>query len=148
MQFLEIGIAEDQSIIGIPEHEGFRNGLDSVAQTHVGGGRLFHQVLLLGDVDGDADQMRAGLARLAHQLAARTQPHPMAVRMAHAEGLVDGGGAGIGKLGGELVKLDVVGMHQRADVAEGQQVVLGLESDDVEHRLRPENAAARQVPVP
>ena len=55
---------------------------------------------------------------------------------------------GVGQLGGELVKPHVVGMHQRADVAEGQQVVLGLEPENVEHRLRPENAAARQVPVP
>ena len=72
----------------------------------------------------------------------------MAVGVAHAEGLVDGGGARIGDFRSELIELRVVGVHQRADVAEGQQVVLGLEPEDVEHRLRPEDAATRQVPVP
>ena len=40
------------------------------------------------------------------------------------------------------------GCTERADVAERQQVVLGLQAEDVEHRLRPEDAAAREVPVP
>ena len=53
-----------------------------------------------------------------------------------------------GELGREIVELHVVRMDQRADVAEGQQVVLGLQPENVEHRLRPEDAAARQVPVP
>ena len=39
-------------------------------------------------------------------------------------------------------------MGERADVAERQQVVLGREPENLEHRLRPENAAARQVPIP
>ena len=148
VQLLEIGIAQHQPIVGVPQHEGFRDGLDGVAQAQVGGHRLLHQVLLLGDVDGDADEMRTGLARRAHQLAARAQPHPMAVGVAHAEGVVDGRHLGVDDLGGELVELHVVGMHQRADVAEGEQVVLGLQPEDVEHRLRPEDAAARQVPIP
>ena len=83
-----------------------------------------------------------------HQLAARAQPHPVAVGVAHAEGVIDDGHLGVGELGGELVELHVVGMHQRADVAEGEQVVLGLQAENVEHRLRPEDAAARQVPIP
>ena len=91
VQLLEIGIAQDQSIIGIPQHEGFRNGLDGVAQTHVGGHRLFDQDLLLGDVDGDADQMLSGFALLAHQLTTSAQPDPVAVGVAHAEGVIDGG---------------------------------------------------------
>ena len=57
-------------------------------------------------------------------------------------------GVGFGEFGGEIVELHVVGMHQRADVAEGQQVVLGLQPENVEHRLRPEDAAAREVPIP
>ena len=62
--------------------------------------------------------------------------------------MVDGGRLGVGELGGELVEPHVVGMHQRVDVAEGEQVVLGLQPEHVEHGLRPEDAAARQVPVP
>ena len=89
VQLLEIRIAQHQPVVGIPQHEGFRDGLDGVAQPHVGGHRLLDQVLLLGDVDGDADQMQAGLARLAHQFAAGAQPDPVAVGVAHAEGMVD-----------------------------------------------------------
>ncbi len=148
VQLLEIGIAEHETIVGIPQHEGFRNGLDGVAQAQVGGDGLFHQVFLLGNIDRDADQMQTRLARLAHQLAARAQPHPVAVGVAHAEGVIDDGHLGVGELAGKLVKLHVFRVHQRADVAEGQQIVLGLEAEDVEHRLRPEDAAARQVPIP
>ncbi len=128
VQLLEIRIAQHQAIVGVPQHEGFRDGLDGVAQAHVGGDRLLDQVLLLGDVDRDADQMQARLARLAHQLAARAQPHPVAVGVAHAEGVIDGGRLGIGEFGRELVEPQVVRMDQRADVAERQQVVLGLQA--------------------
>ncbi len=148
MQLLEIGIAQHQSIIGVPQHEGFRDGFDSVTQAQVGSDRFLHQILLLGDVDGDADQMQAGLARLAHQLAARAQPDPMTVGVAHAEGVVDEGQFGIDQLGGELIKLHVIRMHQGAHVAEGEQIVLALQAEDFEHRLRPEDAAACEVPIP
>ena len=148
VQLLEIRIAQHQPIVGIPHHEGFRDGLDGVAQAHVGGHRLLDQVLLLGDVDRDADQMQAGLARLAHQLAARAQPDPVAVGVAHAEGVIDGGRRRFGEFGREIVEPQVVRMGEGADVAERQQVVLGLQAQDLEHRLRPEDAAARQVPIP
>ncbi len=148
VQLLEIRIAQHQAIIGVPQHEGFRDGLDGVAQAHVGGHRLLDQILLLGDVDRDADQMRARLARLAHQLATRAQPDPMAVGVAHAEGVIDGGRRGFGELRREVVEPQVVRMGERADVAERQQVVLGLQAEDVEHRLRPEDAAARAGPNP
>ena len=148
VQFLEIRIAQHQTIVGVPHHEGLGDGLDGVAQAHVGGHRLLDQALLFGDVDRDADQMQARLAGLAHQFAARAQPDPMAVGVAHAEGVVDGGRRRFGEFGGEIVEPQVVGMGERADVAERQQVVLGLQPENVEHRLRPEDAAARQVPIP
>ena len=90
VQILEVGIAQHQPVVGVPQHEGLRDGLDGVAQAHIGGGGLLDQGLLLGDVDRDADQMQAGLAGLAHQLAARAQPDPFAAGMAHAEVVVDG----------------------------------------------------------
>ena len=148
MQLLKIRIAQHQAIVGIPQYEGFRDGLDGVAQPHVGGDSFLDQVLLLGDVDGDADQMQARLAGLAHQLAARAQPYPVAVGVAHAEGVIDCGRSRIGEFGRELVEPHVVRMHQRIDIAERQQIVLGLEPEDFEHRLRPEDAAAGEVPIP
>ena len=120
VQLLEIRIAQHQTIVGIPHHEGFRDGLDGVAQPHVGGHGLLHQVLLLGDVDGDADHMQARLVRLAHQLAARAQPDPVAVGVTHAEGAIDGGRRRFGEFGREIVEMHVVRMGEGADVAERQ----------------------------
>ena len=55
---------------------------------------------------------------------------------------------GVGELGGKLVEIDVVVMHQRVDLAEGEQIVLLRQAEQVVHRMRPEHAAARQVPIP
>ena len=62
--------------------------------------------------------------------------------------MVDRGGLGVGKLGGQLVEIDVLGVDQGVDLAEGQQRVARREPEDREHRMRPEDAAAREVPVP
>ena len=92
--------------------------------------------------------MQAGLARLAHQLAARAQPDPMAVGVTHAESAIDGGRRRFGEFGREIVEMHIVRMGEGADVAERQQIVFGLQPQNFEHGLRPENAAARQVPIP
>ena len=60
VQALEMRVAEHEAVFRIPQHEGFRDGLDRVAQPQVGFHGLFGEALLLGDVDGDADQMQAG----------------------------------------------------------------------------------------
>src|SRR5262249_15720612 len=51
MQFMKIGIAEYETISGIPQDEGFGDGLDRVAQPHIGGDSFFDQVFLLRNVD-------------------------------------------------------------------------------------------------
>ena len=148
MQFLEVRIAQHETIVGVPQHEGFRDGLDGVAQPHVRGHGLLDQALLLGDVDGDADQVQAALRRPGAPVRSAPAATPSAVGVAHAEGVIDRLHFGVGELGREIVEVDVVGMHQRVDLAEGQQVVLGVQAENVEHRMRPEHAAARQVPIP
>ena len=62
--------------------------------------------------------------------------------------MVDRGRGRFGKFGGEFVKPDILGVNQGIDVAEGQQVVFGIEAEDFEHRLRPEDTAAREIPIP
>ncbi len=148
VQILEIRVAQHQAVLVVPQHEGFRNGLDGVAQPDVRRGGPLDQRLLLGDIDRDADQVHARLAGLLHQLAARAQPDPFAAGVMHAEVVVDGAGLGIGELGRDLVELDVVGMHELADLAEGHQIVARRQAQDREHRMRPEDASAREVPVP
>ena len=82
------------------------------------------------------------------QFAARPQPEPAAVGVAHAERVIERLHLGVGQLGRELIEIDVVVMHQRVDLAEGQQIVLLRQAENVEHRMRPEHAAAREIPVP
>ena len=62
VQALEVRVAQHQAIFRVPQHEGFRNGLDRVAQPKIGLDGLFGEALLLGDVDRDADQVQAGVA--------------------------------------------------------------------------------------
>ena len=148
VQALEMRVAQHQAVAGVPQHEGFRNGLDRVAQPQVGLHGLLGEALLLGDVDGDADQVQAGIGRALAEFAAHAQPDPVAVGVLHAEGLVDVIDLRGDKLIGDREQVDVVGFHQRIDLAEGQQVAAGVEPQHREHRLRPEDPAARQVPVP
>ena len=91
---------------------------------------------------------RPGSPAWLHQFATGAQPHPVTVGMAHAESVIDGGGVGFGEFGGEIVEQQVVGVGQRADVVERQQVVFGLQPEDIEHRLRPVDAPARRGPNP
>ena len=93
-------------------------------------------------------QMEPGVVGLARDLAAHAQPHPVAGRVTHAEGAVDRLGPAFGDLDRELVERDVVGMHERVELAEVEQLVAWLLSEDGEHRMRPEDPAAREVPVP
>ena len=79
VQRLEIGVAQHQPIVGIPQHEGFGDGLDGVAQPHVRRGGLLDHRFLLGDVDGDAEQMQAessGWRAVSQRTRSHTQCPP------------------------------------------------------------------------
>ena len=141
-------VAEHEAVFGVPQHEGFRDGLDRVAQPQVGLHGLLGEALLLGDVDGDADQVQAAVGRGLAEFAAHAQPDPVAAGVLHAEALVDVVDLAGDHLVGDREQVDVVGFHQRVDFAEGEEVVAGFEPEHGEHRLRPEDPAARQVPVP
>ncbi len=132
-ELLIFGVAHDQAIVSVPQHEGFRDRLDGIAKADVGGLGTLDQPHLLGDVDRDADQMR--LARFAvDQLGAGAQPYPAPVGMAHAEHPVDGRFAGGIEELGQRHQVAVVGMDQPADLAEAEERVARLQPDDLEHR--------------
>src|SRR5215207_3513281 len=124
-------IAEHEAVFRVPQHEGFRDGLDRVAQPQVGLHGLLGQALLFGDVDRDADQVQAAVGRGLAELAAHPQPDPVAVDMLHAEGLVDVVELAGDHLIGDRKQVDVVGFHQRVDFAEGEEVVAGVEPSNV-----------------
>ena len=153
VQPLEMRVAQHQAVFGVPQHEGLGDGFDGVAQPQIGFHGPLGETLLLGDIDGDADQMQAAVvaafivASLA-EFAAHPQPDPVAVGVLHPEGLVDVVDFRGDQLVGDGEQVDVVGFHQRVDLAEGQKVAAAFQSQHGEHRLRPEYPAARQVPVP
>ena len=72
----------------------------------------------------------------------------MAAGVLHAEALVDVVELARDHLLGDREQVDVVGFHQRVDFAEGEEVVAEVEAQHREHRCRPEDPAAREVPVP
>ena len=148
VQALEMRIAEHEAVFGVPQHESFRNGLDRVAQPEIGLHGLLGEALLFGDVDRDADQMQAAVGRGVAELAAHPQPDPVAVDVLHAEALVDVVESAGDHLVGDREQVDVVGFHQRVDFAEGEEVVAGVQPEHREHRCRPEDPAAREIPVP
>jgi len=148
VQALEMRIAQHQPVLRIPEHECFRDRLDGVPQPHVRFDRARGEALLLGDVERDADQVTAAIAAGLGQFAAHAQPDPVTIGMAHAEGLVDMAHLARQQAIGNRHQVDILGVHQRIDLAEGEKVVAALQSQHREHRLRPEDASARQVPVP
>jgi hypothetical protein len=78
------------SIIGVPEHERFRNGLDGVTQAQIGATERSTRPFLLGDVDRNTDQVQARFSRLPHEFAARAQPDPFSTGVVHAECMIDG----------------------------------------------------------
>src|SRR4029453_14088481 len=51
------------------------------------------------------------------------------------------------ELVGDLEQVDVVRLHQRVDLAEGEELVAAVEAQHREHRLRPEHPAARRAPA-
>ena len=95
-------------LFGVPQHEGFGDRLDGVVQARVGFRGSLFQTALLGDVDGDADEMARGVVRIVHQFGAGAQPHPFAGGAADAELVVDERGLGGGELFGERVEILVV----------------------------------------
>ena len=141
------GIAQDQAILAVAQDEGLGDVLDGVVELGVGLVGAARQLLLLGHVDGHADQMDLVLGG-ARDLGAGPQPDIAAVAVAHAEDAVEAGDLAGGDLPGDLEQAAVVGMHQRRDVAEGQDAVPGAQVEYFVHGARPVHPAARNIPVP
>ncbi len=148
VQLLKLGIAQHEAILGIPQHERFRDRLDRVPQPDVGGGGALGEALLFRHVHRDADEMRPGIGILADDFGARAQPDPVTARVAHAERAVDRAVVSFGEQRRDVVKAAVVGMHEAVHLAERQKLLARLEPQNLEHRLRPVDAPAREIPVP
>jgi len=148
VQALEVRVAQHEAVFGVPQHEGFGNGLDRIAQPQVRLDAAFGEAALFGDVDRDADQVMAAVAMGGDQFAAHPQPDPVPGGMLHAERAIDLIDFAAHQLVGQLQEIDVLGLHQSVHLAEGEQVAAALQPQHGEHRLRPENPAARQIPVP
>ncbi len=148
VQGLEFRVAEHEPVVGVPQHEGFRDRVDRVAQARIGLRRVFGERPLVGDVDRDADEMLAGVVGIAHQLGPGAQPDPDSRRAADAEIVIDDRGFRRGEPVGEAVEVAVLAMDEAVDLAEGQELVATLVAEHLVHRVRPVDTAAGDVPIP
>ncbi len=148
MQLVELRIAENEAVVGVPQHEGLGNRLDGVVKARVGFRGPLLEAALLRHVDGDADQMARGVVRVVHEFGAGAQPHPFAGRAADAEFVIEQRGLGGGELFGERVEILVVGMDHRIDFAERQELVLTLVAEKLIHGIRPVEPTASDIPIP
>ena len=89
MQRLEIRIAQHQAIVRIPQHEGFGNGLDGIAQTQVGSVRALDQSFCSETSTAMPMTCRPASPSWRVNSQRDPQPQPVAVGVAHAEGMID-----------------------------------------------------------
>ncbi len=148
VKLLVFCIAENEAVRGVPEHEGFRDRLDRVAQMGVGRGGALGHAALLGDVDRDADEVLRAGAPVDHQFGAGLEPEPSAIGAAHAELLVEMIGLAAADRIGQRVEIGVLGVDEAGDLAEGHVVAGAVVAEHSIHRVGPVDPAAREVPVP
>ena len=146
VQMLIFGVAEHQAIVGVPQHESFRDRLDGVAQALVGGRGDLGLAHPLGDVDGDADQPAAAVA--FDDVGALVDEDPFAVGAAQPAAKRERSERRRARGFGDLLQRRVERMHERRHVLEAQEPVGARRADEVEHRGRPADAAAVEVPAP
>ena len=148
VELLVLAVAKDEAVVGVPQHEGLRDRLDGVAQAQVASARRFGQPTLLGDVDGDADEMRLVFG-VGHDLGAGADPDPVAFGVAHAELAVEAALARADQVIGELARdRRRSGLVSAATSLIESSRFCGSKPEDLEHRGRPEDRAARQIPLP
>src|SRR5262249_20629372 len=99
----------------------------------VGGDGTLNEILLFGNIDRNADEVRPDLALLTGQLAANAQPQPAAGGIAHPKSVICRLQRAVEKLASESIKIDVVLMDERVDFAERQEIVLLPQAEHVVH---------------
>ncbi len=148
VQLLVFGVAKDEAVGRIPQHEGLRDRLDRVAQMSIRRRGALGHAALLGDIDRDADEMLRAGAPVDHQLGAGLEPDPCAVDVADAEFLVEMVGLAPADRVGERIEVGVVGIDEAGHLAEGHVVAGAVVAEHRIHGVRPVDSAARQIPVP
>ena len=114
----------------------------------IGGRRDLRLALPIGDVEGDADERRAARLLVLDQFGALSQPDPAAVGRAHAKLDVDIVASAIGGELGNRLEAHVLWMNERLQFRHRPWVRPFGEVEHVEHRGRPDDATAANVPGP
>ncbi len=148
VELLVFRIAHDQLVVGIPQDEGLRNVLDRILEPELCFLIELLGELLLRDVDDNADEMRRLLARGCGELGPGPQPHPLAVAMPHPELAVERAALALEHHLGVALDRLILRMQPLRHLPVGEEVALRFEPQNVEHRSRPEDSPARDVPVP
>jgi hypothetical protein len=143
---LVMGIAHHQTVVLVPQDEGFRGGFDGVGKALVGFGVALRKAVLFGHIHGDADDARAVIG--ADDLGAGAQPDIMALGMAHAENLIDLAQVAAADGSGKLIEIAVFGMHHAGGVGEGKRCGLRRQPENFVERTGPEHAPAGKIEIP
>ena len=145
MELLIFAVAHDQAVLVVPQHEGFGDVLNRVAQSGVG-------VCSAGDCILVGEHRHTGEVRLfigqtAGDVAAQAYCHPMAVGVPQPEALIEEGDS-LAKVAVELRAQVVVRMQRLSQDAKGHSVGGRLQAEQAVHRRGPVHVAAREVPTP
>ena len=147
-QALIFRVAQHQPVARIPQDKSFRDRLDRVAQSLVGGRRMLGFALALGDIEGDADEARRAGLLILDNVGALAKPYPAPVGRAHAKLDVDALAAPVGRRSRDRLQSLVVRVHKALQIGDSPVAGSLLEFEKIEHRGRPMDAAARQIPRP
>ncbi len=147
-QALILRVAEHEPVAGVPQDECLGNRLDRVAQALVGGRRQLRLAPALGDVEGDADEACGAGFFVLDDFRPLAQPHPAPVGRAHPKLDVHAVAAPI--YGGPRDRLQafVLRMHPGLQVGDRPMAGTLAEFEHVEHRGRPDDPPALQIPGP
>ena len=148
VELLIFGIAHDQAAVGIPQHEGFGDGLNRLTQPvlrFLGG---LGRPLLIGDVNGNAHKPRRAVRRIMHQGPARPKPDPVPLGVLQPEFVIEAGAAAAQQIFSQFGDGRLLGMLAAGDLAIGEIFPALRQAEHGIHGARPEDAAARQIPVP
>ena len=148
VQALVFGVAQHEPVRAVPQHEGFRDRLDRFAQPLVGGCGDFRLALAVGDVERDADQPAATAHAVLDDGRALAKPHPFAIAR-RAAGIR--GRPRPRRARSAASTRPASGLSSgwtRSSISSRVRSRARREIEDFEHRARPGDQAAVEVPVP
>ncbi|MNI26693.1 hypothetical protein D3C73_804040 [compost metagenome] len=147
VSLLEVGVAHHETVVLVPQHEGFGRAFDRVSEALIGLGITLCQTVLFGDVHGDADHVDT-TGSVANDLCPCAHPDIMSRRVAHAEYLVDLLGIAAADGTRESVDITVRRMHHPCGIGKRDDAAGSRQAKHFVHRTGPEEPAVGNIEIP